>query len=109
MIFTTLNGKGFDIQVLWENSKSVYPPHHLNFFNPDSVGILLGKCGFEVLEITTPGRLDVDIVSNDLEHVNDRFIKTFLGSAGEREKDDLQKFLQKNNLSSHMMIVARKK
>ena len=33
-IFTTLSGTGVDIKALWENSKSIAPPHHLNFFNP---------------------------------------------------------------------------
>jgi len=42
---TTLNGEGFDIQVLWENSKSVYPPHHLNFFNPRSLTRLCTEAG----------------------------------------------------------------
>ena len=32
---TTLNGKGFDILLLWEKSKSISPPHHINFFNVD--------------------------------------------------------------------------
>ncbi len=36
-IFTTLSGTGVDIQALWEQSKSVSPPHHLNFFNPRSI------------------------------------------------------------------------
>ena len=68
-LFTTLSGSGLDIQVLWEQSKSVSPPHHLNFLNPASVPLLLDRCGFETLEITTPGKLDIDIMKNSREHV----------------------------------------
>jgi len=32
-IFTVLSGAGLDIQVLWNKSPSVSPPHHLIFFN----------------------------------------------------------------------------
>ena len=32
-IFTTLSGMGADIQTLWEDSKAVSPPMHLNFIN----------------------------------------------------------------------------
>ena len=42
-IFTTLSGTGIDIQGLWKDSKSVSPPHHLNFFNPFSVKVLTEK------------------------------------------------------------------
>jgi len=44
-LFTTLSGTGVDIQALWEDSKSVSPPHHLNFFNPRSVAICSGRVG----------------------------------------------------------------
>ena len=33
-IFTTLSSTGLDILTLWNNSRSVSPPHHINFFNP---------------------------------------------------------------------------
>ena len=52
IFLTTLNGKGFDISVLWERSKSIAPPHHLNFFNPISIRHLLEKEGFEI--VTNP-------------------------------------------------------
>lgn len=107
-IFTTLSGMGIDIQVLWENSKSVSPPHHLNFFNPKSVQVLLNRQGFNVLEITTPGKLDINIMENSIELVKDRFWVNYLKTASEQEKERMQAFISENLLSSHMMIVCSK-
>ena len=95
-VFTTLSGIGFDIQALWEDSKSVSPPHHLNFFNPYSVKILIEEIGFKVLEISTPGKLDIDILSNNRNLIKDRFLKTFV------------KYASDSGWSSHMMIVCQK-
>ena len=47
-ILTTLNGLGFDIQMLGKNSNSIYPPYHINFFNPKSIEFLLKKIGFKI-------------------------------------------------------------
>ena len=107
-IFTTLNGMGVDIQVLQENSKAISPLMHLNFFNPKSVKILLKKIGFEVLEISTPGKLDIDIIANNIDKVKDKFWKNFIEYSNEREKEKMQKFITENQLSSHMMVVVRK-
>lgn len=107
-IFTTLNGAGLDIQVLWEHARAVSPPHHLNFFNPRSVRMLAARHGLETLEATTPGRLDIDIVGNQVKDVRDRFWGTFLALAGERERQLAQRFLVEAGFSSHMMIVCRK-
>ena len=63
-IFTTLSGMGLDIQVLGAHSKSVSPPHHLNFFNPKSIKMILLEIGFDIVKIQTPGKLDVDILRN---------------------------------------------
>ena len=38
---TTLNGQGFDTQILWENHKNVNTPVHLNFFHIYSIKLLL--------------------------------------------------------------------
>lgn len=107
-IFTTLSGMGVDIRTLWEDAKPVSPPMHLNFLNPKSITILLEKVGFEVVEVTTPGKLDIDIMNNNKDNIKDRFWKDFLDYTNEEEKQNMQKFISDNKLSSHMMIVCRK-
>lgn len=111
LYITTLNGRGFDIQLLWERSKSLTPPHHLDFFNPSSAGILLEKTGFEVLEISTPGRLDWDIVEGMIkkENVNlGRFWNSFAKEGDQISKDRLQEWISENRLSSHMRMLAKR-
>ncbi|HQT26161.1 MAG TPA: class I SAM-dependent methyltransferase [Burkholderiales bacterium] len=107
-VFTTLSGTGLDIQVLWEESKSVSPPHHLNFLNPHSVGILLGRLGLEMLEVSTPGKLDIDIVGNNLPHIKDRFWRTFMSLASDETAAKWQDLIASSGWSSHMMVVCRK-
>jgi 2-polyprenyl-3-methyl-5-hydroxy-6-metoxy-1,4-benzoquinol methylase len=107
-IFTTLSGVGVDIQALWEDSKSVSPPHHLNFLNPKSAQILLKRVGFEVLQTSTPGKLDIDILCNNQQYIKDRFWRTFAIQATEDEKLKMQSFIADNSLSSHMLLVCQK-
>lgn len=107
-IFTTLSGTGVDIQALWEDSKSVSPPHHLNFLNPKSVELLLSRLGFENLGVTTPGKLDLDILANNQSLIKDRFWRTFLGGATDQEKQAWQEMIASSGWSSHMMVVCRK-
>ncbi len=107
-LFTTLSGTGVDIQALWEDSKSVSPPHHLNFLNPHSIGILLERVGLEVMEITTPGKLDVDILVNDQAHIKDRFWRSFIAVATEDNKEQWQSLIAESGWSSHMMVICRK-
>ena len=107
-VFTTLSGAGVDIQALWADSKSVSPPHHLNFLNPRSVAVLLRRVGFEALEVTTPGKLDVDILVNNQALIKDRFWRTFAATATEAERAQWQSLIAASGWSSHMMVVCRK-
>lgn len=103
---------GFDIQVLWERSNSIAPPHHINLISIHGFEILLAKAGFSNIRIFTPGKLDVDIVKNAWDHnkdilVGERFLHTLLA------KDDetlaaFQKFLSDHALSSHCWVWASK-
>lgn len=106
--FTTLSGTGADILALWDRSPSVSPPHHVNFFNPDSARRLLARNGFKTLEVTTPGQLDVSIMENNRHLLRDRFWRTTLAGASDETKADLQQCLRRNLLSSHMLVTARK-
>ena len=108
-IFTTLSSTGLDIQVLWEHSKAVSPPHHLNFFNPSSIKLLLERTNFEVLEITTPGQLDIDILEKNQNQIQDRFWKTFINQASVSQKEKMQEIIAAQGFSSHMMIVCSKR
>lgn len=108
---TTLSGKGFDIQVLWDRSKSINPPLHLNFFNPKSIVHLFKRCGFKDISVTTPGKLDWDIVEGMIveEGFNAGHFWQSLATEGTSEsKAALQEWISENNFSSHMQIVAVK-
>lgn len=111
LLLTTLNGEGFDIQILWERSKSIYPPCHINFFNPDSLAILLKSAGLAVAELDTPGKLDWDIVegiimATDIEV--GRFWRLLAQKGSDKCKQDLQRWISEHRFSSHMRALARK-
>lgn len=108
---TTLNVHGFDIQVLWNRSKAINPPHHLNFLNPEALAALLASCDFHVVEILTPGRLDYDIVEGMIEREHaevDRFWRLVARKASPGARVELQDWITRNKLSSHMSVYARK-
>lgn len=111
LLLTTLNGEGFDIQILWEKSKSVSPPHHLNFFNPRSITMLLQKNGFIAEKVDTPGKLDWDIVEGMYrEEAVDpgHFWRLVAEKAEPAVKDSLQTWISQSGLSSHMRVLAKK-
>ena len=108
-IFTTLSSTGVDILTLWNNSRSVSPPHHINFFNPFSINIFLKKNKFKILDISTPGKIDIDILNNDKDLIKDEFWKNFLNTANKSQKIYMQNLISNLNLSSHMMVICKKK
>ena len=112
LVLSCPNGQGFDIATLGPGSLAV-DPEHVNLFNPASLGLLLGRFGFEVLEVATPGRLDAELVRQVvLEGGYDLGAQPFLREVLLDRWDDLgwpfQQFLAANRLSSHMWLAARR-
>jgi 2-polyprenyl-3-methyl-5-hydroxy-6-metoxy-1,4-benzoquinol methylase len=110
-IFTLPNGKGFDISTLGKISDSV-DHEHLNYFNPKSIELLLNKCSFKAIDISTPGKLDAELVRKRIlsgEFKANIFLKQILVDNWEQTGADFQKFVSEHKLSSHMMVVAKKK
>jgi len=111
LFISTLCADGFDIQVLWEKSNSVSPPHHINFLSKNGFKILFTRAGMNKLDFSTPGLLDVDIVRNSMKQAPElrkqhRFLNELVND--EKHGQVFQEFLVENQLSSHVWIISRK-
>lgn len=96
-------------------SDSICVDHeHINYFDPSSFRILCNKTGFNQIEISTPGLLDLELMANALKENNKvsqklgNFLTNLINTKDEKLYNDFQKFLQHFNLSSNMLILARK-
>lgn len=113
LILTCPNIIGFDFTVLGKNKAPNFGLEHINMFHPESLKLLVEAEGFSVVDIRTPGKLDADIVRNQVlqgEFDLDRqpFLKQVLIDEWETLGAGFQKFLADNLLSSNMLLVARK-
>jgi 2-polyprenyl-3-methyl-5-hydroxy-6-metoxy-1,4-benzoquinol methylase len=113
LVLSCPNGQGFDVAMLGSESWAV-DAEHVNLFNPQSLGLLVESCGFDVLEVSTPGRLDAEFVHDaiaggrfDVSH--DPFLTRVLVDEWDRLGWPFQQFLAEQGLSSHMWLAARRK
>lgn len=111
VLISTLGIDGFDLQLLWDKSTQISPPHHINFLSILGMEKLLSRAGFSEFEITTPGVLDVDIVRNFVKGnpgtINlDAFLENLFDQPETSEK--FQQFLSTNKMSSHTWLLCKK-
>ncbi|MFW9986096.1 MAG: class I SAM-dependent methyltransferase [Candidatus Odinarchaeota archaeon] len=111
LMVSTLGVDGFDIQVLWDKSKSISPPHHINFLSRDGFYKLFERAGLVDIDLITPGVLDVDIVRNAFKKdpstlEGNRFVRKLLED--DRLSESFQNFLVSEKLSSHVWVFSRK-
>lgn len=111
LLMSTRLGSGFDILTLKGGINDIFPYEHITLPSKKGLEIILDRAGYELLEITTPGTRDMNVVLNNRERIEDSnfFIKYLLDVADERTLQDFQQFLQKSCLSSFAQVVARKR
>ncbi len=113
IFLTTLSISGFDLSLLRGKARNLLPPTHLTLLSYSGIQSMIDRSGFEIVEFSTPGRLDVALVLDAIER-DESFelppvINSILLNRGERTHEAFQDFLQQANMSSHVWIAARKK
>lgn len=113
LVLSMPNGLGFDIALLGPASLAI-DPEHVNLFNPGSLSLLAEACGFDVLEVSTPGRLDVEFAHDAIAEGKapvpaDPFVRRVLVDEYEALGWPFQQFLAEHGLSSHMWLAARRR
>ena len=110
LVLTTPNVGGFDYLVLGADSTNILAPVHLNYFDPRSLRAMLEMVGFTRIDITTPGKLDVDVVRNYWQAGGARgrhpFLERLVLGAPETA-EAFQAFLAAHGLSGSLQAVAR--
>ena len=111
LVFSTCRaGSGFDVLTLRQKSESIFPLDHIVLPSPEGLQVLFKNAGFEVLELTTPGLLDMKFVKDVFPDIpaDQYFLRYIMDRHDDLLFERTQSFLQRNNLSSHMRCVARK-
>lgn len=103
-------GSGFDILALKGNADHLFPYESVLLPSTEGLCIIFKKAGLDVLEISTPGTLDVEHVQNNKKYIDpdDLFVNYLLNKTDKSVLAEFQRFLQKNGMSSHARIIARK-
>jgi hypothetical protein len=112
-IITSATSSGFEYQVLKEHSPNIIAPDRLNILALEALTNQIEKSGFEIIEVSTPGRLDVEIVKRVYEKNPgiplDSFWKYIFNNRDANALHSFQEYLQQFRLSSHVRIAAIKK
>jgi|ETNmetMinimDraft_35_1059890.scaffolds.fasta_scaffold09716_3 hypothetical protein len=113
LIMTSTTSSGFEYQVLGECSPNLIAPDRLNLISLEALIKQIENSGFEVIEMSTPGRLDVEIVKKTYEKNPDMPLdplwKYIFSYRDKNALHFLQEYLQQFQLSSHVRIAAIKK
>ena len=104
---------GFEYQVLGEHSPNIIPIDRVNLLSLEALTGQVERAGFEIIEVSTPGRLDVEIVQKAFEKDPSiplhPFWQYIFCHRDVHAMHSLQEYLQQYQLSSHVRIAAIKR
>jgi len=111
-VITSATSSGFEYQVLKEHSPNIIVPDRLNILALETLAEQIKTAGFEIIEVSTPGRLDVEIVKRTYEENPDLPLDSFwryiFNNRDAAALHSFQEYLQQFRLSSHVRIAAIK-
>lgn len=110
LFVTSLVCSGFDVAVLGLKNLYLYPPDRTNCFSLGGLEQLLKAVGLTLLEVSTPGVLDVEIIQTHLRRDPSLPLSTFerqLLTANLQTREAFQAFLQQHRMSSFARIIGR--
>lgn len=110
--FHTPNGEGFDNVALGYNdfrplAHGIFPPMHLQAFTPRNLLHFAIRAGFDMLECTTPGNFDVDMVRQFVDE-SDKGPFHHIARFDEEQLAIVQVWLRRVHASSHMAATLRR-
>lgn len=104
---------GFEIQSLWDKSPSIVPPDKLNLPTVKGLlGLFSASGQWEVLELSTPGMFDVEVVKQTMHAFPNvawpRSLHALIDSIDRQGVAMFTEYLQSQRLSSFARIVLKK-
>ncbi|MGD9794902.1 MAG: class I SAM-dependent methyltransferase [Acidimicrobiia bacterium] len=109
LVLSCPNLAGFEVTTLGTASSTI-DHEHLNYFTPPSLSLLVERCGLEVIDVSTPGRLDAELVHDaaiDGTVKLSGFLREVLVERWDELGGPFQDFLAEHKMSTHMWLVAR--
>lgn len=103
---------GFEIQTLWERSPTIIPPDKLNLPTVEGLQQLFASPAWEILELSTPGMFDVEMVRRAIEAEPDapwpRVVRALVERTDAAGRTALVELLQSQRLTSFVRLAVRK-
>ena len=108
---TCLLSSGFEVLALGHKSKIFVPPERMNLLSYEGMNALIKNInGFDVLEFSTPGVLDIPNLIKQIDEVrNSHFLHYIIRKRQDPQLlSSFQDFLQMNSLGTFGRLVLRK-
>lgn len=112
LAFTTSNASALEYRLLGPSAPSFLALDRLSLYSIPALRKAISGAGFVAAEISTPGRVDVELIKQGLEALEETSSISFWHHAfahGSAEMDaDLQMFLQRRRFSSYVRVLAQR-